>query len=131
MGVDVSEEASQAAEPSSRSYSCLAHANAKNSRSYVMHAAVPSRMSRSAASVKSNDRPSWNQRLATSNPNWPDSSGKPRRPKGMRGYLSRPQSMADLTDHYRKNPGFADHRKRLKQADTTFNSHYSQDRLEV
>jgi Ca2+-binding EF-hand superfamily protein len=99
-------------------------------RPYVMHAA-PNRMSRSMGSFLDPDRPFWNQRLAVSNPNWPDSTGKPRRPKGMRGFLSKPQTMDDLSEHYKTNSNFGANLKKLKRGDQSFDSKYSTDRLEV
>lgn len=112
--------------------------------SYVMHAA-PSRsegrqylhsgdlrMSRSAGSLypEAEDRPRW-RHPHTANPNWPDKHGNPRRPKGMRGYLSKPQTMSDLQSHFIENPGFDDHLRRLQQPDPKFKSKYSTDRIEV
>lgn len=40
-------------------------------------------------------RPDWDPFLASSNPNWPDKHGKPRRVVGQRSYFSRPCSVTD------------------------------------
>lgn len=47
----------------------------------------------------------WNQRLATSHPNWPDRDGKPRQVVGRRKYFSRPQSLPELQRHLESHAG--------------------------
>jgi len=53
-------------------------------------------------------RPEWNQRLATSHPNWPDKDGKPRQIIGRRKFFSRPHSLPELKRHLDSRPGFSD-----------------------
>lgn len=117
----------------------LVNARSKQERNYLPHA-VPSRLSRSAGGRQSRSAGSlpvserdtrWNHRLATANMNWPDSGGNPRRCKGMRSFMSTPQSVSELSTHYSENAGFEENLRSLQMPNRVFISKYSNDRIEV
>jgi len=133
----------------------LVNSRSKKERNYLPHgvpsrldpisgslavAALPSRISRSAPSRQSRSAgclpvserdTKWNHRLATANMNWPDSGGNPRRCRGMRSFMSTPQSTSELSAHYSENPGFEDNLRSLQMPNMTFTSKYSNDLLTV